>query len=175
MVKIGFATNDWSRSFRNEDGSPCLGGSGHVRTGQYILPLRKLGYNVTIGSLAYNHRNKVFGIQDFYGNDRFDYDIIILQRYMHEGVLRDMKLAQKSGQIIINDVDDWYWGLSDLNAAKKATDPNLNPKENINIYKNILIESDGVISSTPFLQEKIKEWNTNTIMHQNYVEWSCIQ
>lgn len=170
VMKIGFATNDWSRTLKYKDGTPCLGGSGHVRTGQYIMPLRSIGYDVVIGVLAFNSKTKRFGVHDFYGHDHFDCDVMVLQRYMHQDVLRDMRLVMDKGQIILNDVDDWYWGLSDHNAAKSMTDPSKNPTENIEHYKNILKECSGIISSTPFLTDKLKQWNQNTAMQQNYVD-----
>jgi hypothetical protein len=169
-MKIGFATNDWSRSLKYDDGTPCLGGSGHIRVGQYILPLRKSGYDAIVGILAYNKYTKRFGIHDFYGNDHFDCDVVVIQRYMHKGVLGDIRSATAAGQIVINDVDDWYWGLSDRNAAKSLTDPKNNPNENIDHYKNILMASSGIITSTPFLTEKISKWNETVIMHHNYVD-----
>ena len=51
-MKIGFATNDWSRTAADALGHPVIGGSGFIRIGQYIKPLRDAGYNVVIGILA---------------------------------------------------------------------------------------------------------------------------
>lgn len=171
-MKIGFATNDWSRTATDTMGHPVIGGSGFIRIGQYIKPLRDAGYNVVIGILAQNKLTGTFGIHSWDGVDSFDCDVIVMQRYMHMQVLPDMKRAQAAGQIILNDVDDWYWGLSDKNQAKSASDPELNKNENVLWYKNILEQCDGIITSTPFLHQKIKEWNPNTMLHGNYVDRS---
>jgi len=79
-----------------------------------------------------------FGIHTWDGQDFFDCDVIVLQRYMHMQVLPDMKGAQAAGQIILQDVDDWYWGLSEKNHAYQASNPNSNPQENINWYQKSL-------------------------------------
>lgn len=169
-MKIGFASNDWSRTMITPNGMPVMGGSGHIRAGQYIQPLRKKGIDVAVGILAHNSMTGTFGVHSFDGSgDHFDCDVIVMQRYMHKQVLPDMKRAQAAGQIIVNDVDDWYWGLSEKNAAYAASKPSLNPDENIQWYKNILIESDAIMVSTPFLQNKILEWNDNVHLHTNYV------
>lgn len=169
-MKIGFASNDWSRTMQTPNGMPVMGGSGHIRIGQYIQPLRKKGIDVAVGILAHNSMTGTFGIHAFDNSgDHFDCDVIVMQRYMHKEVLPDMKRAQSAGQIIINDVDDWYWGLSEKNAAYAASKPSLNPDENIQWYKNILIESDAIMVSTPFLQNKMLEWNDNVHLHTNYV------
>lgn len=169
-MKIGFASNDWSRSMVTRDQTPVMGGSGHIRIGQYILPLRKKGIEVAVGILAHNSMTGTFGIHSFDASgDHFDCDVIVMQRYMHKQVLPDMKRAQDAGQIIINDVDDWYWGLSEKNAAFAASNPKLNPDENIEWYKTILQESDAIFASTPFLEKKLLDWNDNVWLHTNYV------
>ena len=97
-----------------------------------------------------------FGIHSWDENDYFDCDVIVMQRYMHMQVLPDMKGAQAAGQIILQDVDDWYWGLSEKNHAYQASTPDGNPQENVNWYRNIIEESDGVIASTPFFLKKCR-------------------
>jgi hypothetical protein len=170
LMKIGFASNDWSRSIQTPNGMPVMGGSGHIRVGQFIGPLRKKGIDVAVGILAHNSMTGTFGVHSFDGSgDHFDCDVIVMQRYMHKQVLPDMKRAQSAGQIIINDVDDWYWGLSEKNAAYAASKPSLNPEENTQWYKNILMESDAILVSTPFLESKMLEWNDNVYLQTNYV------
>lgn len=168
-MKIGFATNDWSHTAKDVLGQPVIGGSGYVRIGQYIKPLRDAGYSVAIGILANDRHTGRFGVHSWDGVTSFDCDVIVMQRYMHMEVVPDIKKAQSAGQIVLQDVDDWYWGLSEKNYAKKASDPNLNKDENINWYKNIIETSDGIITSTPFLQDKISQWNPNCVRSGNYV------
>lgn len=171
-MKVGFASNDWSRSALDKEGMPIMGGSGYIRIGQYVEPLKALGVSVASGVLAFDNKSKKFGIHEWDNVNHFDCDVIVMQRFMHKDALRDMRSAINSGQIILNDVDDWYWGLSQHNAAYKHTHPSHNQFENINHYKSILSESSGVITSTPFLQEKISQWNKNCLMHENHVNMS---
>ena len=51
-MKIGFASNDWSRSVVNIYGHPVMGGSGHIRIGQYMKYLRQQGVDAECGILA---------------------------------------------------------------------------------------------------------------------------
>jgi hypothetical protein len=169
-MKIGFASNDWSRTALDALGRPVMGGSGYIRIGQYIKHYKGTGINAVVGILAHNSRTGTFGVHSWDGNDYFDCDVIVMQRYMHKQVLPDMKRAQAAGQVILQDVDDWYWGLSKKNSAYDASDPLKNPDENIKWYENIIKNSDGVIASTPFLFNRMREWNENTVMHTNYVD-----
>lgn len=174
-LKIGFASNDWSRSLRDSSKKLVMGGSGHIRIGQYVPELKKLGVDCVLGILAFDNKRKIFGVHTWDNGDHFDCDIVVMQRYMHQDALRDMKEARKNGQIIINDIDDWYWGLSPLNAAYRLSDPKNNPSENIDHYQQMVINSSGVITSTPFLTEKMSKWNRNVVMHQNYVQMSIFK
>lgn len=169
-MKIGFATNDWSLSMRDPFNRPVMGGSGHIRIGQYLKEFNKRGVDFCVGVLTFNRSNEVFGIRTWDGIDFFDCDVIVMQRYMHKKVFDDMHKAQSSGQVIINDVDDWYWGLSEKNAAYNLVDPSINKDENIEWYEKILRKSDGVITSTPFLYSKMNEWNSHVSLHTNFVE-----
>lgn len=169
-MKIGFASNDWSRSAVDPLGRPVMGGSGYIRIGQYIKHYKSTGIEAVVGILAHNSKTGTFGIHSWDGHDYFDCDVIVMQRYMHKQVLPDMQRAQAAGQVILQDVDDWYWGLSKKNHAYDASDPLKNPDENINWYENIIKNSDGVIASTPFLFNRMQEWNENTVLHTNYVD-----
>jgi hypothetical protein len=78
--------------------------------------------------------------------------------------------AQAAGQKVINDVDDWYWGLHPNNNAYKATDPKFNPECNRDHYKKTLLASDLVITSTPFLANELSSWGCNVELVRNSVE-----
>lgn len=171
-MKIGFATNDWSRSMTDPFGRPIMGGSGHIRIGQYLPEFKRRGVSFSVGILIQNKATGAFGVKTWDGINHFDCDVIVMQRYMHMRIISDMKKAQAAGQVIINDVDDWYWGISEKNAAFELVQPSNNPNENIDWYRKVLEQSDGVITSTPFLLSKISEWNANIALHTNYVERS---
>ena len=152
-MKVGFGSTDWSRSVLDENGHPVMGGAGWARRGQYkdLLP-----YVSDIGVLA--NQNGLFGVKDWNGEMHFDHDVIVMQRVMFEDIPEKIKEAQANGQIIVNDIDDWYWGLATSNGAFAASHPKANPGENTNHYRSILAASDFVTTSTPYLAERISKW-----------------
>lgn len=152
-MKVGFGSTDWSLSVVGKDGHPVMGGAGWARLGQYkkLLP-----YVTDIGVLI--NKNGLFGVKDWEGEMHFDHDVVVMQRAMFEDIPDKIKLAQANGQIIVNDLDDWYWGLSTSNGAFAASHPKLNPGENINHYKRVLGASDYVTVSTKYLADRISRW-----------------
>lgn len=165
-MKIGFASSDWSHTVKDEKGHPVWGGAGWARMGQYknLLP-----FDVVVGSLAF-HKG-IFGVSDWNKQLHFDCDIIYMQRVMFEDVPERIKAARAAGQIIINDLDDWYWGLSPSNGAWKASHPKNSPKENVNHYKKCLSVSTLVTVSTPYLAERISAWvDRPIVLIPNFVD-----
>lgn len=168
-LKVGIASTDWSKSIFDRTGAPVSGGSGWVRL-QQLRPHVEFG--TITGTLIY-HQTKGFGIADHYGNLHHNFDIIIMQRLMFKDLIRTLKIekSKPNRPYIINDVDDWYWGLDPANAAYELTDPSKNKDENIEHYKAILELSDAITTSTPFLEKKMKEW----LKHKNvYLLENCV-
>jgi len=165
-MKVGFASTDWSKTVLDKNGHPVMGGAGWARLGQYkdLLP-----YVTTIGILA--HRNGIFGVKDWDGGLHFDHDVIVMQRVMFQDIPDKIRLAQANGQIIINDIDDWYWGLATSNGAFAASHPKASPDENTNHYKHILAASDYVTVSTPYLADRISQWvSCPIVLIPNFVD-----
>lgn len=155
MTKVGFASCDWSQSVRDGSGHPVMGGSGWARLGQYAPFLSEV---VAVGILVHDSRMGVFGVRDWNGIDHFDLDVIVMQRVMFGDIPEKMDQAKAAGQILINDLDDWYWGLSPQNHAFEASHPKVNPKENIQHYKSVLGRSSRVTVSTAYLADRISTW-----------------
>ena len=149
---IGFASSDWSRSISTPEG-PVPGGSNWIRL-QQSRPYMK--YRSTTGLLVHDRRQG-FGVLDWFGKTHYNLDVIVIQRLMFEDLVDKMEDRKKFGQVIINDIDDWYWGLHKDNHAYRLTHPDNNKDENIAHYKNIIQQSDAVVASTPFLQQKMSE------------------
>lgn len=100
-----------------------------------------------------------------------DPEVIIMQRLMHEGLINHVQKARAYGQKIINDMDDWYWGLSTSNQAFHANHPKRNPKENINHYKSVIGKSDLVTVSTPYLMDRLSAFvRAPMVLVPNYVD-----
>lgn len=151
-IKIGFASTDWSRSMTDASGSPVPGGANWVRLQQNRKHLK---YESVTGLLLHSPQ-KGFGIAGFDKKSHYDCDIIVLQRLMFGKLLDKLPDRHKFGQILINDVDDWYWGLHEENHAYKLTHPDNNKEENIDFYRQVIEECDGVVVSTPFLRERFE-------------------
>jgi len=152
-MRIGIASGDYLSAHKAKDGKSHWGGSGWARLGQY---LDKLGDHLVVsGTLAWNRTH--FSIIDDV-NEMVDVDIVVLQRLMHGNLPEHIKLAQAQGQYVINDLDDWYWGLDPRNDAFWSSHPKRNPNENRNHYKKVLARSDLVLVSTKYLQERISDW-----------------
>jgi hypothetical protein len=149
---LGIASADRIPSSKSADGKAYWGGSGWIRIGQYLF---FMPYKVVVGFPTW--KNSCFIITDDDGNDHVP-DVLILQRLMHDGLARHIKMARANGQKIINDLDDWYWGLSTRNAAWKLSHPKYNIKENINHYRGILSNSDIVTVSTPYLADRVSSF-----------------
>lgn len=152
-MKVGFGSTDWSGSIYDAKGSPAPGGANYVRFQQCVpyLPYACVSGRIVAGP------NRGVGVLDWRGTTHYDCDVIIMQRAMHRMVL-DALLERQSGPPIINDLDDWYWGLHPENRAFAAVDPHHNIDSNIDIYKQILQISNLVTVSTPFLQEKVSNF-----------------
>lgn len=151
-LTVGVASGDWVGPDKTHDGSAQWGGSGWARIGQY---LDHVPFNVVVGTLAWNVDK--FIILDGEGTPH-DADILVLQRLTHKGIADNIPKAQANGQKIINDIDDWYWGVDPTNKAFKYNHPKTNPDENINHYKSILSRSNLVMVSTPYLLSRLSPW-----------------
>jgi glycosyltransferase involved in cell wall biosynthesis len=112
-----------------------------------------------IGTLVWNRTH--FSIQTNHDLALHDVDVVIMQRLMHDTLPEHMKLAQKAGQIIINDLDDWYWGLDTSNLAFASSHPKNSPHENTNHYRKVLATSDRITVSTPYLRDRLMQMFRN--------------
>jgi len=171
-MKVGFATADWSNTVVEENGTPTPGGSHWIRIGQYLSHLTT---DHAVGVLVYSNDLGIFGVTDPQGNHHLDCEIIYMQRWMLSGIPDNIKIAQSNGQSIVNDLDDWYWGLHDRHLAKPHIDPKKNKDENIDIYRQVIANSDLVVASTPFLVEKARNKlrAPNVVLFENHVDFDA--
>lgn len=169
MPKVGIVSTDWS-GVLDDNGRPIPGGANYVRLQQWQ---RYVSFPVVQGTLV-NHRTRGIGVLAENGRIHHDIDVLIMQRLMFKDVkylLRAMK-KNKQGPVVINDLDDWYWGLDPANAAFAACQPKNNPEENINHYREIMELSDVITVSTPFLADKMTNWikHDKVVLIQNCVD-----
>lgn len=153
-MKIGIASADYLHPRKAADGQERWGGAGWARIGQYIPHLREAGHEVTVGILwEYEH---CMAVEDAHTGDMVVPDVVILQRLMHDNIDKTIRKGIDKGQIAINDLDDWYFGLDTRNEAWKASHPKFNETENTNFYAKNIGASSYVTVSTPFLAEKVR-------------------
>ena len=151
--KVGVATTDWSSSVPDERGWPAMGGAGWARIGQ----VKNLSRNHwVVGTLK--RVNHALAVQTWDNRPHHDCEVIVMQRYMDGGLAELVRQTRAIGKPVINDVDDWFWGIHHTNQAAAIIDPKLSPNSNIDHYKRTLLASTVVVTSTVFLAERIAEW-----------------
>ena len=165
-MRIGIASGDRIGHERSPDGLTHWGGAGWVRLAQY-LPLFNDGRFANItevyeGTLVWHYNCFKIITDKREDTAMHDVDVVIMQRLMHDGLSVHIHKAKANGQIVINDVDDWYWGLDPSNMAWKSSHPKYNKEENTKFYREVISASSLVTVSTPFLQNKIKDWNVKS-------------
>lgn len=156
-MRIGIASGDRIPASKSYDGQEHWGGAGWVRLMQYASRLEEQGVEIYGGILVWNRDHFSIDVADG-AEVLVDVDIVYIQRLMHDGLATHIKQAQAYGQVVINDLDDWYWGLDTSNSAFDSSHPKLNPKENTNHYKKVLNASSVVTVSTPYLADRIKSF-----------------
>jgi glycosyltransferase involved in cell wall biosynthesis len=166
---IGMASGDYLPAEKSADGIEKWGGAGWARLGQYVEPLRALGHQVAVGILW--KQGDCLGIAS---DDGMAFpDVIILQRIMHDGVAEATRIGQAAGQVVINDVDDWYWGLDPRNMAFRYSHPKFNDEENTKYYMENVKASDLVTVSTPYIAERLKGVGSSPVrIIPNYIDVS---
>lgn len=154
VKKVGAISSDWSRSVPDARGYPALGGAGWARIGQVAKHSK---HHWVTGTLFSSDRS--VGVRTWDHNVHLDVPILVVQRQMRYTFPDEIHKARSNGQVVINDLDDWFWGLHKSNAAYRLTDPKKNRISNIDHYKDVLLASDLVVVSTPFLAEQLSKWS----------------
>lgn len=179
-MRIGFATTDFSFGFLGPDGGPAFGGAGFYRMFLPAEACRRAGHDVVWGGLIASNTTGQLGIQSlerltyigpdhpmwpagyqkpeapmWEGTHHFDFDVLVMQRWMMKGTYQYVLRARAEGQIIVNDIDDWFWGLDQRNHAWAASHPDLNPNSNRDHYLLTVLSSDIITVSTPFLADQL--------------------
>jgi glycosyltransferase involved in cell wall biosynthesis len=168
MPVIGVASADYQRADRAPDGVEHWGGSGWARLGQYLPLWKEAGYDVVTGIL-WKEEDGLYVEEANLVKRRPD--IVILQRLMHEGINEASKFGRSKGQFVINDVDDWYWGLDPSNDAFLASHPSRNSLENTKFYYQGIAAASLLTVSTPYLLTRLDQRLSNpTMLFPNYID-----
>jgi hypothetical protein len=162
---VAFLTHDWSWGTEPLQPNGCA-------WYRCVLPsheLNKRGWSSTVGFPGFNSQ-RGFGL--LIDGDRavHGWNIVVFKLLMQKEVLQSIPIAQSRGQKIVVDVDDWFDGLAKSNMAHAATDPKNNPNSNREIYKEIILAADAVITSTPFLKDYYSKLRKNVFMVRNGID-----
>lgn len=170
-MRIAFVNLDWSNIRDPATDHPTPGGAGWYRMAMPADFLKRNGVDVVLGKqIIFDPTRGVFCTTDWEGNQYRDLDVVILQRWMDEIAPTAIQLARAGGQIVINDVDDYFDGIHPTNQAWHLTHPKVSPKANRSIYRKVLSVSSGLMVSTPFLQEKMSILNENVQLVRNAID-----
>lgn len=185
--KVAFISADYGRT---ETGRRVPGGSGWARCHQPRQALAWHGWETADGhAFGQEPDGWLMPLQVDVDRDALDsetravYDragalptarrvpVVVVQRWMTQDAPDLIRQARAAGQRVINDVDDWYWGLHASNRAAAATDPKLNPIANRDHYARALQASSLVTVSTPFLQKRLRErFGVRSVVLRNAVD-----
>jgi glycosyltransferase involved in cell wall biosynthesis len=152
------------------DSAGCL----HYRLRLPFTQLRRNGHDVAISDTYAVRRSGEIGAR-YQGEDLYGFDLVVFQRVMHTDTAAKLARARSTGQVITNDVDDWYFGLPQSNAAFRATHNKINLEHNIDNYRKVLSGSDAVTVSTPYLAQRLRSVNENVYVLPNFIDTACYE
>ena len=166
-MSIAFLTRDFTGRF------PYLtvGGCAYYRC---ALPLSVAGQRGSLGLPAWDPY-RGFGVKETSGTGIFGYKTVVLKLIMDRSTPRQIELAQRLGQRIIVDIDDYYDGLTEANAAYDITHPDKNKWSNRDNYAAVIERADMLTVSTPFLLEHHARTHPDVRMVRNGVNMFMFQ
>jgi hypothetical protein len=168
-MKIGYATVDWSKGMTDENGYPYIGGSGHYRCWLPAQHLAGLGVDAVVGVLVVHNKTDQIGVQCWDASVHWDCDVVVLQRYMHDGLDETIRRNVADGRVIVNDVDDHFDALDKRNFAYGSVRRD-ESQASLAAYRRNIAASSAVTVSTPFLADYYRDVNPVTFLLENAVD-----
>lgn len=98
------------------------------------------------------------------------FELVVLQRWMHQDAAEVTRMARAYGQIVINDVDDWFFGIPTSNAAFRGSHKSNDPTWNIEHYRRVLAASSALTVSTPYLAERLTSLGRPVYTIRNHID-----
>lgn len=168
---IGFASADWGYDTRGDPTIP--GGAGWVRVHTPARALAALGHTVAVGNnvgvladgrlIVCDHNEKPLV--------RRPPEVVVVQRWMNRHAVQSIRDASNAGQAIVQDVDDWFWGLDPANRAHRTTSVRTDREHNREHYRASVAAADVVTVSTEFLARRIRErFGVRTALLRNVID-----
>ena len=101
----------------------------------------------------------------------WDLDVVVIQRILNGGMADAVARARSNGQKVFQEIDDHMWAIPTWNRAFEGTHPDLHPTKNVYHYAESILESDGVMTSTPELRDvMLDKFRLPTALVENHVE-----
>lgn len=156
MTRIAFITADWGKVPAGQ--VPPPGGAGWVRIHQPAMKLAEHGHHTVVGAGVASAPNGTLTPMGHDGQPlMLGAEVVVIQRWMNDEAPDAIRAARAAGQVVIQDVDDWFWGLDPRNQAHRATSKQYSQIHNREHYKKGIEASDAVTVSTEFLGRRIRE------------------
>lgn len=154
---VAFISADWAQSRFGPEDEPLPGGAGWYRCALPSQHLAAHGTKVAHVPYLAAHRQtgEIYPVGWDGECDTSGYEIIVLQRWMQDEAPAVVRRARAFGQVVISDMDDWFFGLDPANAAFASTHPKTNANHNLNHFRSVLAASDAITCSTPFLVDRL--------------------
>lgn len=185
-MRIGYLSTDWSFDFLDVEGFPTPGGAGWYRCHLPAQYLARNGIETIVAPVPVVKASGEICLVSW-DDQRYDgFDVIVIQRWMSDKAEETIQRAKAAGQTIINDIDDWYGGLSPQNGAFNGSHPRrtleMNRKVarrlklsytdpfNVNNYTKAIAASSGVTVSTPFLARKYQGVGKRAVLVRNAID-----
>ena len=169
-MRIAAVTADWGRNAEGEHVIP--GGASWARLHVPLRALEAAGHDVVFADHVASHRDG--HLVPFLRTETplmMKPDVVIVQRWMHRDAPDAIRAARAAGQLVIQEIDDWFWGLDPRNNAYHATDPKRFPDVNRDHYRAAVEASAVATVSTEFLAKRIRErFGTRTILLRNAID-----
>ncbi|MDE3205585.1 MAG: glycosyltransferase family 4 protein [Acidobacteriota bacterium] len=171
MTKILYISADWGTG---RDGEPTPGGSCFYRVVQPAEALARNGIEtMVVKHFSYDSTTgEILGRPDADADPVGGFDIVVFQRWMRESGAVLTERAQAYGQIVVQDIDDWHWGLDTDHTAFNATHPKASPTANRNHYWRTLARADLITVSTDYLAARLAKLNVPTVVVPNAIDLS---
>lgn len=131
-----------------------LGNASEPRVGEPVRALSRHGYRAMVSPNFSYHPDGSIYVKD--GNGERHYaDILVLHRVMRHDMPERVKKARAAGQVVMSEIDDWFFGIPWYNVAFWGSHPKRDPNVNRSHYQRILSNVDAVITSTPYLRDRL--------------------
>lgn len=163
--RIAFFCPIWAKK-----GPLRLGWSDYWRLALPAVELHRNGWDVVLGRAIGPGEDGRLAVKDLDGIWREDRDVLVFSRWMSKHAPELLRQAREAGQVLVNDLDDLFWGLPPEHPVSLCTDPERDPDYNRENYRATFPESSLITVSTPRLAEVASDWGPAVRVIRNRID-----